>query len=257
MFRGAETVMAVENVIVGNNLDRDCSLSTGPGVIEPAYGGYNVDTDGSCRFGVTVGPADLHLGALVSGGGGRSTYYPLEIGSPAIDAASGFCPGADQSGLVRPSGSTCDAGAIEFDPTRTASTISSEGGDAPELVPQGGGEVIDDTLCWRGPGAPYDVVSSLLLGVEVEIIGLGEISGWWIAEHPEFSTIACWIPEDALNIDPNLDTSLLRVYAIPPLPTPTLPPGCLYQGPNENSPTCYPINQCPVSFENSLGACTP
>jgi hypothetical protein len=257
MFRGAETVRSVQNVIVANNLERDCSLSTGPGVVEPTFVGYNVDTDGSCRFDNTVDPADLQLGALVTTGGARDSYYPLEIGSPAIDAASGFCPGADQTGVARPYNAICDSGAFEFDPSRSASTMSLEGSEVPEITPEDEAEVIDDTLCWTGPGAPYDVVSSLLAGVQVDIIGLGEISGWWIIEHPEFSTIACWIPEDALNIDPNLDTSLLRLYSIPPLPTPTMPPGCLYQGPNENSPTCYPINQCPVSFQNSLGACTP
>jgi hypothetical protein len=219
MFRGAETVRTIENVIIANNLERDCSLSSAPGTISPTYGGYNVDTDGSCGFGNTVDPADLHLGALETTGGAGSSYYPLEIGSPAIDAGTGSCPSADQSGVVRPFGSACDAGAIEFDPTRSASTMSLEGSEVPEIAPQGEVEVIDDGLCWTGPASNYDVVGSLAAGQRVELVATSLAQGWVVILHPEFTSFECWTPEDNLDIEPSFDLSGLPVFTIPPTPT--------------------------------------
>lgn len=219
MFRGAETVRSIENVIIANNLDRDCSLSSAAGVATPSYGGYNVDTDGTCRFGATVDPADLHLGALVTTGSASSSYYPLEIGSPAIDAASGSCPATDQTTLARPFGSACDAGAIEFDPTRSASTTSLEGDEVPDLVPQGGAEVIDDGLCWQGPGSNYDVVGSLASGDPVELVATSLEEGWLVILHPQFTTFQCWVPDINLDIDPELDLAGLPRFSVPPTPT--------------------------------------
>jgi hypothetical protein len=217
MFEGSATVRSIENVIVANNSDRDCSLSTATFIVDPTLGGYNVDTDGSCRFDNTVAWADLHLGALDTTGGARSSYYPLEIGSPVIDAASGSCPSADQSSIARPFGSACDAGAIEFDPTRSASTMSLEGSEVPELTPQG--EVIDDGLCWLGPASHYDVVGSLQAGQMVEIVATSLAEGWLVILHPQFTNFECWTPEENLDIDPNLDLPGLPVFAIPPTPT--------------------------------------
>ncbi len=74
----------------------------------------NLIEDGSCEAEYTGDPM---LGELVESEGGKSAYYPLLPGSPAIDAASSdYCPDTDQIGTARPQGQGCDIGAIEFVP---------------------------------------------------------------------------------------------------------------------------------------------
>ena len=77
--------------------------------------GHNLDSENSCGFNQ---PSDLVntdplLGPLQDNGGPTFTCA-LEIGSPAIDAAT--CDGApatDQRGVTRPQSLTCDIGAYE------------------------------------------------------------------------------------------------------------------------------------------------
>ena len=73
------------------------------------------------------------------------------------------------------------------------------------------------TLCWFGPGAEFGTVSSLAEGIEVPVIGVGELPGWWIIDNPRFPGVACWVEEDDLEIDPTLDLSALPEYQAPPL----------------------------------------
>jgi predicted outer membrane repeat protein len=52
--------------------------------------------------------------ALVADVTGAPAYFPLQDGSPALDAADAkFCPASDQIGTPRPQGGGCDIGAIE------------------------------------------------------------------------------------------------------------------------------------------------
>jgi hypothetical protein len=76
-------------------------------------GGHNLDSDGTCGFGVPsdrIG-VDPLLGALANNGGPTDTRALLE-GSPAIDAG-GACSATDQRGVTRPAGGGCDIGAFE------------------------------------------------------------------------------------------------------------------------------------------------
>lgn len=73
-------------------------------------------------------------------------------------------------------------------------------------------------LCWFGPGQEYEVVSSLEEGIEVSIIGMSQLPGWWIIDNPRFPGVACWVEEEDLEIDPDLDMSPLPEYEIPALP---------------------------------------
>jgi hypothetical protein len=73
--------------------------------------GNNLDSDGSCGFGLTD-PAPL-LGPLQDNGGPTFTHELL-VGSPAIDTGTNAgCPATDQRGFPRPVGATCDIGAYE------------------------------------------------------------------------------------------------------------------------------------------------
>jgi hypothetical protein len=77
--------------------------------------GHNLATDGTCNL-VAAGDqanTDPVLGPLADNGGPTRTHALLP-GSPAIDAADpGQCPVADQRGIARPQGPSCDVGAFE------------------------------------------------------------------------------------------------------------------------------------------------
>lgn len=77
--------------------------------------GYNLSSDSSCGFNATgdLNNTDPLLGPLVNNGGSTLTRQLL-VGSPAIDNSNNAnCPLADQRGVDRPQGATCDIGAYE------------------------------------------------------------------------------------------------------------------------------------------------
>jgi CSLREA domain-containing protein len=100
----------IVNTIVASNANENCS---GP----IADGGHNLSFgDTTCPVTFTLG--DPKLGLLGENGGPTQTMR-LGSGSAAIDAVPAIgagCPGTDQRGVVRPSGSACDIGAFELAP---------------------------------------------------------------------------------------------------------------------------------------------
>lgn len=118
---GAATLV---HSIVANNSGGDCG-SSGP-VLD---GGYNLDSDGSCkldsRFG-SLSKVDPRLGDLANNGGPTRTHALLPD-SPALDLIPpnpvDRCPPADQRGVARPQprGGNCDSGAYERSATGSAS----------------------------------------------------------------------------------------------------------------------------------------
>lgn len=80
--------------------------------------------------------------------------------------------------------------------------------------------VLETILCWRGPGAQFEVVSALKKGERVELIGQASISGWWIVDNPIYHD-PCWAQAAYLQIEPGYNTYMLPVYTPPPTPTPT------------------------------------
>ena len=99
----------LEGVIIANNPSGDCDSRVRIQTV-----GSNLDSDGSCGFNITANPS---LGALADNGGPTLTHA-LGAGSPAIDAATGFCPATDQRGVSRPQGSACDLGPTSSSPRR-------------------------------------------------------------------------------------------------------------------------------------------
>jgi hypothetical protein len=101
-------------------------------------------------------------------------------------------------------------------PSPTDTTI------APSATPQNP-LVINSSLCWVGPGAKYEVVSSLNKGETVEVIGRGSTAGWFIIRNPRYHD-PCWVQADNLQLDASFDINALQVYNPPPLPTNTPKP---------------------------------
>jgi hypothetical protein len=100
--------VAVASTILAGNHPDDC------GGIPLTSAGHNLQGDGSCTLGtVTDLVGDPLLGPLADNGGPTPTHALLP-GSLAVDqGGDGPCPPADQRGLPRPQGASCDAGAVE------------------------------------------------------------------------------------------------------------------------------------------------
>ncbi|MCY4465356.1 MAG: hypothetical protein OXE46_07450 [Chloroflexi bacterium] len=93
------------NSIIAGNEGGDCFGRIAENVA-------NFIADGSC-FATLSG--DPMLGELIEPEDGSPPYYPLQEGSPAIDAASRkWCPKTDIVGTRRPQGAGCDIGAYEL-----------------------------------------------------------------------------------------------------------------------------------------------
>lgn len=82
--------------------------------------------------------------------------------------------------------------------------------------------VLETTLCWKGPGAQYEVVSALQKDQRVELIGQGSISGWWIVDNPIYHD-PCWAQANTLQLDTGYNTAALAIFTPPPTPTSTPP----------------------------------
>ncbi len=97
----------IHNSILANNGDSDCWLLDVSKPLAENVGNL-IRNPGNCGAGKLN--ADPMLGSLT----GRPAYYPLQAGSPAIDAASSaHCTREDQRGQDR-SRKACDIGAYEW-----------------------------------------------------------------------------------------------------------------------------------------------
>ena len=170
---------------------------------------------------------------------GQLVHVLLPFSSAIDQIPAAECSMDDQRGVERPQGELCDIGAYEFNASLLSiaddpiilTTVTPQPGPTPFLP-----TLNTDALCWQGPGPLYNIVSSVLTGVTVELLGRGIDGGWWIIDNPRYPGVPCWLPETSLDLDPDLDLSTLKLFSIPPLPTlkPTSITGCLYQGPNDN-----------------------
>lgn len=103
----------VKNTIVAGNTLGNCDNDQLGGAISSR--GNNMSSDGSCNFTKPTDKQNINprLGPLQNNGGPTDTRALL-AGSPAIDTgANTACPTADQRGVRRPQGTTCDIGAFE------------------------------------------------------------------------------------------------------------------------------------------------
>lgn len=79
--------------------------------------------------------------------------------------------------------------------------------------------VTSATNCRTGPGIEYDLLFTLQPGQTVEIIGKDSPDNYWIINMP--SGGSCWLWGKYAVVSGNL--AVLREYAPPPTPTPSLP----------------------------------
>ncbi|MGA7193357.1 MAG: hypothetical protein WBW94_06965 [Anaerolineales bacterium] len=80
--------------------------------------------------------------------------------------------------------------------------------------------VIENTLCWLGPGPGYQIASSVHAGTRVILLGQGSIPGWWIIEGPVYHD-PCWMYQKDLQIDIGYDFRNLPTYDPPATARPT------------------------------------
>jgi uncharacterized protein YraI len=134
---------------------------------------------------------------------------PTDI-PPATQVAQTFAaltaanaPGAQVGATSTPAAAADTPTAVVFTSTPQPTTVTS------------------DALCYAGPGDSYEVVSAIKQGTQVKLLGKGAASGWWVLANPIY-TDPCWIMKQYVSIDPSVDTSALKEYAVPPTPTPML-----------------------------------
>ena len=73
------------------------------------------------------------------------------------------------------------------------------------------------THCRAGPGKTYEIVGSLLVGMEVPVIGRDPTSQYWYIPNPYVFTDYCWVWGEYAEFEGN---QLLLPVVVPP-PTPT------------------------------------
>jgi len=119
--------VTLRNTIVANSTSGgNCSYAI-------INGGNNIDSAATCGWGSTSGSmsnTNPLLGALT----GSPAYFPLNAGSPAIDAGNdAICAAApvnneSQNGLTRPQGVHCDIGSYERHVTLTLKSTAAPDG---------------------------------------------------------------------------------------------------------------------------------
>lgn len=119
------------------------------------------------------------------------------------------------------------------------------------------------STCRSGPGTVYSPLFYFDEGDELVVQGTDPSESWWNVHAPDSEEL-CWISDQLVR--PGRLGDEIPIFTPAPTPTWTLPPpteepasgpeGCLYYDENQ-AEVCYPIDECPVDFEDSLGACTP
>jgi hypothetical protein len=89
-------------------------------------------------------------------------------------------------------------------PTPTETLIPTP---AETAIPQ----VTGQSPCYTGPGDTYPLSSNISDTKKVEVLGLGNVPGWYVIKNPYFGS-PCWINAEHLIVDPNSDFSDLPVF---------------------------------------------
>jgi uncharacterized protein YgiM (DUF1202 family) len=112
---------------------------------------------------------------------------------------------------------------------------------------------IQNANCRAGPGLLYDVLTSVLRGVEIPVVGRNQ-QGTWLAVQAPGLVAHCWIWGESLDVAGDLEAAPL--LAAPPLPTPspTPVPACWVWNPQLQQNVC--TEPCPANAQPG-GECSP
>ncbi len=99
--------------------------------------------------------------------------------------------------------------------------------------------VINDTLCWIGPGPQYEVVSAIFKNTAVSMLGRSTIPGWFIVRNPTYGD-PCWIQATDIQLPPGFDVSVLPLFNPPATVTPTGSPTPLVSSTPTGTPAPLP-----------------
>jgi hypothetical protein len=113
---------------------------------------------------------------------------------------------------------TQTAGAVTSTPVPPTETPTPASTDTPEptvdpsqIEPP---RLIAQTGCWTGPGDTYTLISNIELNARgrknVIILGMGSVPGWVVIRNPYFNN-PCWVPLEAMEIDPRTNLSAFPV----------------------------------------------
>lgn len=174
-----------------------------------------------------IEPGDFAIQVISTdhdGNPGRSNFVYIHIGGTEEESPEAMTTSPPEVG----------------DPTETSTPTLT-----PATEPQDS-TVISDYLCRVGPGAPYEVVSTVKAGTVVEILGVGAQQGWIVISNPLYNA-PCWIPADRVEIDPQIDLGSMQIFPIPVhlLPTDTSPAPSPPAAPTKlvaNTTTCNASN---------------
>lgn len=138
IYSNNNPVTIEDSLIAGDNSPGTPPSCMFAGAAKPVLAGRNLDSGITCGFGAghlnSVDPLVRALGAF----GGETDTTPVQVGSPAIDAAGACEPGGDQRGAPA-AGAACDIGAAELS-TDVAVTVQSSrasvaaGGDVTHVL---------------------------------------------------------------------------------------------------------------------------
>ena len=149
--------------------------------------------------------------------------------------------------------------------TRAVMTATSQGvaaGPTPAPIPPSGGTpgspatvIINDTLCWRGPGPRYETISAIFKGTQVKLLGRSLLPGWYILVDPIYLE-PCWVQAGDVQVGGGVDVNALPVYAIPssptPTPFPTRTPGAVTPTAPPRTATGVPLTPVPTGTLPSI-----
>jgi hypothetical protein len=113
------------------------------------------------------------------------------------------------------------------------------------------GTTLQNANCRSGPGSMYDVLTSVLRGVELPIVGRNQ-EGTWLAVQAPGLVAHCWVWDESLQVTGDLSQS--PILSAPPPPTGTPVQGCWVQACQQCPLVC--TLPCPANAIPG-GACTP
>jgi len=174
---------------------------------------------------LTAGGLILMLASLACG-----MNVPTNISTPDLlgtvvgQTLASMTASASSSGLEAGTATLSSAASVSASPASTLNGVFTPSA-TPVLASSGpqNSLVTGSTLCWLGPGSVYEVSSAIQKGTRVELLGRGDISGWWVVRNPTYHD-PCWLQYQYLQIDPGVNVSALPIFYTPATPTPTPTP---------------------------------